>query len=316
MRCLVAVFAALLLAPPAFAGTSFQSGGGTTADDFLRIGRGPRPAGMGDAFVAVADDVNAVNWNPAGLTSLSDTELQLLHTAWLLDVSDDDLAYAQPAGSTGGLGFSLAWLHASAQRFDSSFSDIGSVDASSYGFTFGYGNRLDSLIHIRPVDIQVGVAVKLLAQRLDANSDYGFGADLAAQWLPSETLSFGAAIQNLGGGTAGYLLPVTFRLGGAVHYRAVAFPRDKLILSIEGVAFVETHSQLLAGLEYRWALGRSAFSLRAGYRLVQDTGLTAGLTFGVGLDAYLGMLRAAFDYAYVKYGDLGNTHRMGLTLRV
>ncbi len=34
---------------------------------FLRIAPGSRPAGMGDAFVANADDATATHWNPAGL---------------------------------------------------------------------------------------------------------------------------------------------------------------------------------------------------------------------------------------------------------
>ena len=34
---------------------------------FLRIASGARPAGMGEAFVAVADDATATHWNPAGL---------------------------------------------------------------------------------------------------------------------------------------------------------------------------------------------------------------------------------------------------------
>ena len=34
---------------------------------FLRIAPGPRAAGMGEAYVAVADDATATHWNPAGL---------------------------------------------------------------------------------------------------------------------------------------------------------------------------------------------------------------------------------------------------------
>src|SRR4030065_1389999 len=34
---------------------------------FLRIAAGARAAGMGESFVAVADDATATHWNPAGL---------------------------------------------------------------------------------------------------------------------------------------------------------------------------------------------------------------------------------------------------------
>ena len=35
---------------------------------------GTRPMSMGGAFIAVADDANAITWNPAGLPGLRRTE--------------------------------------------------------------------------------------------------------------------------------------------------------------------------------------------------------------------------------------------------
>jgi hypothetical protein len=39
------------------------------------LGVGARPLGMGDAFVAIANEAMAINWNPAGLTQLSRYEV-------------------------------------------------------------------------------------------------------------------------------------------------------------------------------------------------------------------------------------------------
>ena len=39
----------------------------------------PRPVGMGSAFVAVADDVNALFWNSAGLAQIRDTHISVAH---------------------------------------------------------------------------------------------------------------------------------------------------------------------------------------------------------------------------------------------
>lgn len=57
----------LCTAAPSFADVS------NTAVLFLRIAPGARAAGMGEAFVAIADDATATHWNPAGLgaTNLS-----------------------------------------------------------------------------------------------------------------------------------------------------------------------------------------------------------------------------------------------------
>ena len=40
---------------------------GRTGVPFLLIAPGARAAGMGEAFIAIADDATSVHWNPAGL---------------------------------------------------------------------------------------------------------------------------------------------------------------------------------------------------------------------------------------------------------
>jgi hypothetical protein len=62
--CASVVIFGFAVAGPA-AGQHFTSGA-----DFLLIGSGARSEGMGGAFTAVADDVNALTFNPAGLALL------------------------------------------------------------------------------------------------------------------------------------------------------------------------------------------------------------------------------------------------------
>jgi len=47
--------------------TSNVSNVATTCAPFLEIGVGARAIGMGGAFVATANDVSALYWNPAGI---------------------------------------------------------------------------------------------------------------------------------------------------------------------------------------------------------------------------------------------------------
>ncbi len=62
---LATVVLALCTAASSFADIS------NTAVLFLRIAPGARAAGMGEAFVAIADDASATHWNPAGLGASS-----------------------------------------------------------------------------------------------------------------------------------------------------------------------------------------------------------------------------------------------------
>ena len=55
----------------------------TAQDSLNRPGSGARAAGMGNAFIAVADDGTAASWNPAGLSQLRAPELSVVHSvAW------------------------------------------------------------------------------------------------------------------------------------------------------------------------------------------------------------------------------------------
>ena len=59
---------------------------------FLMISPGARASGMGEAFVALADDATAVFWNPAGLAFQQGKEITLMHANWLPQF-DSDLFY-------------------------------------------------------------------------------------------------------------------------------------------------------------------------------------------------------------------------------
>src|SRR5689334_3253054 len=58
---------------PATAGATRYAG------EFLRIGAGARALGMGSAFVGLADDGTAAYWNPAGLATLPDRQINAMH---------------------------------------------------------------------------------------------------------------------------------------------------------------------------------------------------------------------------------------------
>ncbi|MEO0072512.1 MAG: PorV/PorQ family protein [candidate division WOR-3 bacterium] len=76
---------------------------------FLKIGVG-RATGMGEAFVAVANDVSATYYNPAGLASLKAREFLLSHNEWILTSRLEYLAYAHPT-NFGTFGLAVTYLN-------------------------------------------------------------------------------------------------------------------------------------------------------------------------------------------------------------
>src|SRR5258705_13679669 len=75
---------------------------GTSSGSFLRIGVGARATGLGESFVAVANDPSAIYWNPAGLASLQHSELLLSHIEWPAEIRYEHAAWALPVRRLGG----------------------------------------------------------------------------------------------------------------------------------------------------------------------------------------------------------------------
>ena len=63
---------------------------------FLNVGVGARGLGMGGAYTALADDANALYWNPAGLSKLEKREFTASHAELFENTWLDFLAYAHP----------------------------------------------------------------------------------------------------------------------------------------------------------------------------------------------------------------------------
>jgi TolB-like protein len=70
----------------------------------------PRAVGLGGAFTAVADDAAAAWWNPSGLDSVMDMDIQFMHQNWFLDSDFEYVAFARRF-DRWTFGSSLAYFH-------------------------------------------------------------------------------------------------------------------------------------------------------------------------------------------------------------
>src|SRR2546426_7610390 len=110
---LLASAALALVTTPAIA--QFRLGSqraGTSAAAFLKMAVGARASGLGEAFVAVANDPTAIYWNPAGVASLQRPEVLLAHVEWAGDIRYEYVSYVMPSQRFGGsFAFQLGSLH-------------------------------------------------------------------------------------------------------------------------------------------------------------------------------------------------------------
>jgi tetratricopeptide (TPR) repeat protein len=81
---------------------------------------------------------------------------------------------------------------------------------------------------------------------------------------------------------------------------------------------VEQSTKANFGAEKYWILNKfHSLALRLGYKFGSDLGLLAGLTVGAGYRLTVNEnFQFDFDYAFVPYGDLGESHRIAVTAKM
>ena len=75
----VCTLATVLLAGPVYAGGLIKRPD-LTIFSALAVAQSPRAVAMGSAYATAADDINAIWFNPAGLTGVERGEISLSHT--------------------------------------------------------------------------------------------------------------------------------------------------------------------------------------------------------------------------------------------
>jgi len=176
----------------ALAGRASADGVGTSGAQFVTIAQGARALGMGGAFAAVADDANALWWNPAGIARSAYSEATLSDTLYLDNVGTQYVGYIRPTPQAHGtLGASLTYLSVpGVQGTDANGNATGNLATNGYVGAVSYGLPVAS-------GFTVGATGKLISENLGGNSGTGFAADLGAQYW-ADDYGVAAVIQNLG----------------------------------------------------------------------------------------------------------------------
>jgi len=297
---LILISLACLLAAPAMAAT----GGGQSGSQSLRLMRGARPAGMGGAYVAVANGADAMQWNAAGMNQLRALQANAGHLNWLDGVSDDYLLVAMPIYGMGAWGLGVNYLYAQDQAYDN-FGNPG----ENFG-VFDFSAQVAMSVEL-PWDMHLGGVYKTLRQGYDAQFAMGSAFDFGWQWRSLfKRLDLGAGLYNAGTpvalGANFAILPITYKAGAALHLS------DNWLLAVDfDHQPIDFFTKWHAGTEYSFKAGDWTLLGRGGYTVgpEQDQGELAGLALGFGI----GTGKWTVDYAFTPQGDLGMAHRVSLT---
>jgi len=290
---------------------------------FLMIAPGARASGMGESFVAVADDATASYWNPAGLGFLKGKELVLMHSKWFPQFADDMyyefLSYSHYVEGWGGFGGHLIYLTYGKIPYTDEFSPEVRFWFDSYeisaALSFGteVTERMCMGVNMKGIYSNLGPGQNV--EKGDGKA-MSYAVDLAFLYkdlLPK--LKLGGMVQNLGPNIM-YIdadqsspLPRNLKLGLA--YQLLDTQYNHILLTSElNASLVEEEFRGNAGFEYWYS---TILALRAGY-IYDDYGKIKTPTFGAGLQ----YSRYRFDFGYIpeKEGHpLADTMRFSLSAK-
>jgi hypothetical protein len=297
---------------------------GTVSGLTLRQGVGARSFGMGEAYVAVSDDINALFSNPAGLAIIQKKELTTMYFKGLADVQTGFLGYVVPWEKRGNLAMGFLYLNGGRIK-------INYLDGNSHSYE-AQRDYVGILSYARDINDSffIGGNVKLLHSTLvEEYTAQAVSVDLGIMYkkLMHNNLSIGFTVQNIGkgikysegeddlpftlkGGIA-YKLdlegnkiypgffnevsPISNRLPGCLFSLEVEKPKEK-----------EIKGKL--GFEYGKYWKQHRYLLRGGYKLgyTPDT-----YTLGIGCE----FEQFQFDYGIGIMDDLGLLHKVSFTIR-
>ena len=161
---------------------------------------GARPLGM-SAFAAVADDINAICWNPAGLSLLQNQEAATSYAplyGFDAGIRQSYLAYAYPTGKWGTAAVNVSYLgYGDMDWRDDAGSDLGTFSRKDYSIYASYGMRIIG-------SLSLGTALGITSINMDSIDDSatGLGFDLGALYTIASRASLALYLENLGGVSA------------------------------------------------------------------------------------------------------------------
>ena len=281
-------------------GMAGNSGIGYNGAPFLKISPAARQVAMGEAFTALADDINVMRYNIGALSNIQKTSLAINFHNWIDDTKQGSVALGLPLWY-GTLGVELTYFdEGEITELDEYFRLTGGKGHSNdILFHAGYGSRIKVLDRI----ISVGAGFKLIRMDLIGQQSTSFAMDAGA-YYQLKNFSFGAVFQNLGYKKIKFQnesasLPQSFKTGAAGRFAIGKTLNLNLASDIKWIAHEKLHYAVGGELDMNQLL-----FLRAGYQF-QDTSPTP-LSMGFGINmpmAWFANSQTRLDYAYSPIDD-------------
>lgn len=313
---------------------------GMTTCPFLKIGVGGRAAGMGEAFVATANDASALYWNPAGIAQLSRPEFLFVKSNWIADIYHTFVGFVMPLGVRGVVGGSITYLGMPEMEVRTVYQPNGTGERWHYSelaAAVSYGKYFTD-------KFAFGGTAKLLYDQLYNMSATGVAVDVGLIYhMEFRNLTIGMSLTNFGTKmrlvgentrfiyhleperdpnsqpnvpadlrTESWELPMRFQVGLSGY--AVQTKTVKLLVEVDAVHPNDNTPYGNIGAELQVG---NFLALRAGHRWIGMRDREGGLSAGFGINWRMpgNGFAISIDYGYTDIGRLKDVHRMSVIFK-
>lgn len=285
---------------------------------------------MGEANVAVVNDVSSLFWNPAGLTNSASNQAIFSHAEWLVDLQYEfaGISYSLEGGNYVGVSFTALHTdpmpvtteyHPTGNGYYFNFNDVAigatyarrMTDQFSFGATVRYVRETIAELHTDAVLIDLGTYYFMgIGSSRFSVVVTNFGNNVQ----PTGSVANGAGVTVTS--FQGFSPPTMFKLGYA--FEPWQDETNRLTASLQLNHPNDNAENIRLGAEYEYD---TMFFLRAGVKrtigesfLGKATSTAEDVSFGAGVRIPLGITIANVDYAFSNFNDLGAVHRISLAL--
>ncbi len=313
-----------------------QSKVGTTAANFLTIPVGARASGMGGAYVAIANDVTSAFWNPAGLTRMERSELNVSYSEWLVNTKHNWVAFGMKLGLFDAVAISFNQIDFGTEEITTADQPNGTGQfwsASDLAITLSYAHNLTDRL-------SVGGNIKYITQNVYNESAKAFALDVGLLFYTQvEGLKIGMNISNFGTemkldgkdllqpvdidpsltgnnpniasrlSTGSWPLPLVFSVG--VSWDLLQTDMWGMTVAVDANIPNNQDTYINTGGELVW---NDIVSIRGGYYALGKAASVTGLTAGFGIKYDFGSFLGKVNYSYTDYGIFKSISRISLSI--
>ena len=318
---------------------------GTSGAQFLKLGVSARACALGETMVAVRGDVSGLYWNAAGIASITQKSMLVSRNELYVNLDYNFVGIVLPLSQSSSAGLSALYLNSG----DMEVTTIDEPEGTGSYFSWQAYSIGISYARYFTDRLSLGGTLKYVREGAYAEKAHTVALDVGAL-LDTGVLGFrlGLSMSNIGKNmrfsnppapadndftetginattllqTRSYPLPLNFRLGLSTDVIGKSSvinqnEHNRLTCNMDACDPNDAFLRANFGMEYEW---KELFSLRGGYRgvAIESDPMTdydtSGFSFGAGIKYDASIVRIQFDYAFVDFSVLGNTHHFSLAL--